>query len=335
MIFVNIASFRDKELIKTVKSCLSKAKYPENIKIGICWQYDEEEDITALDNTPQVYIHKIYWKDVEGSVCWARHLIQQKFFNNEEYYFQVDSHTLFVQDWDEILISMYKELPTDKAVISVGPPYYYDMAAEAALPPEPWDENIEEIEGIKYETVIKKQKLDAISSTHFMYGFLPAEDISKPIPARHISAALLFTIGQWVKDVPYDPNLYFSGEEATLALRSYTNGYDIFNPNKFVIYHLKYRFPDRKRHWNTFDPLIVDKLSTINNHRFLQIVTGEDLGVYGIGNKRSLQEWEIYSGTSFKDRVAHPNVSKGVIPNPVTITDLEEWEKIKNKENES
>ena len=40
MIFVSIASYRDKELIKTVNSCLSKAKNPENIKIGICWKYD-------------------------------------------------------------------------------------------------------------------------------------------------------------------------------------------------------------------------------------------------------------------------------------------------------
>jgi hypothetical protein len=333
MIFVNIASYRDKELIKTVNSCLSKAKYPENIKIGICWQYDEEEDITALDHISQAYLHKIYWKDVKGSVCWARHLIQQKFFNDEEYYFQVDSHTLFVQDWDEILINMYKELPTDKAVISVGPPYYYDLSAEAALPPESWDENIEEIDGIKYETVIKKQKVDAVGGVHFMYGFIPADDISKPIPARHISAALLFTIGKWVREVPYDPNLYFSGEEATLTLRSYTNGYDIFNPNKFVIYHLKYRFPDRKRHWNTFDPIVVDKLTTINNQKFHQIVNEEDLSIYGIGNKRSLLDWEIYSGVSFKDEVAHPDVFKGIVPNPITIIDLDEWEKIKNKKN--
>jgi len=253
MIFVSIASFRDKELIKTVESCLPKAKYPNDIKIGIYWQYDEEEDLTALDNIPQVESCKIYWKDVEGSVCWARNLIQEKLFKNEEYYFQIDSHTLFAQDWDELLIKMYKSLPTDKAVISVGPPYYYDETAEGALPPEPWDENIETIGDIKYETVIKKQKLDSFGGGYFMYGFLPAEDTSKPFLARHISAALLFTTGEWVKEVPYDPNLYFHGEEGSLAVRSFTNGYDIYNPNKFVVWHSKYRFPDRKRHWNTFD----------------------------------------------------------------------------------
>jgi hypothetical protein len=330
MIFVSIASYRDKELIKTVNSCLSKAKNPENIKIGICWQYDEEEDITALDNIEQVQSYKIYWKDVEGSVCWARSLIQQKFFNNEKYYFQIDSHTLFAQDWDEILINIYNQLPTNKAIISVGPPYYYDLNAEGALNYLEW-ESVELIEGIYRDNIIQKQKLDTIGGLHFMYGFLPAEDISKPIPARHISAALLFTIGQWVRDVPYDSDLYFAGEEPTLTLRSYTKGYDIFNPNKFVIWHLKYNFPNRKRHWNTFDQSTIDTLSSKSSQKYYKIVNGEDLGIWGIGKKRSLLDWEIYSGVSFKDCVAHPDVFKGVTPNPITITNLKEWEKIKNK----
>lgn len=327
-IFVSIASFRDKELIKTVKSCLTKAKYPDRIKIGICWQYDEEENILALDDINNVLIHKVYWEQVEGSVCWARALIQNKFFNDEDFYFQIDSHTLFAQDWDEILVEMYKGLPTDKAVISVGPPYYYDLSAEGALSYENWNP-VKQIDGIYRDSVIQKQKLDQAGNLHFMYGFLPAEDTSTPIRARHISAALLFTIGKWVKDVPYDPELYFAGEEATLTLRTYTNGYDIFNPNKFVIWHLKYLFSERKRHWNTFKQEEISRQSEISSKKYTQIVNGEDLGVWGVGSQRTLIDWEIYSGVSFKDYIAHPDVYKGVVPNPNTIKDLVEWEKLK------
>jgi hypothetical protein len=309
-IFVSIASYRDKELIKTVNSCLSKAKYPENIKIGICWQYDEEEDTTIFDNHPQIDISKIYWKDVEGSVCWARALIQKQFFNDEDYYFQIDSHTLFAQDWDEILIEMYKSLPTDKAVISVGPPYYYDLNAEGSMEPEEWDKNIEIVDGIKRETVVKKQKLDILDSNGFMmFGFKPLEDTSKPILARHISAALLFSTGQWVRDVPYDPDLYFQGEEGSLALRSFTNGYDLYNPNKFVIWHLKYHFPDRKRHWNTFDHNTIDQLSIKSNIKYQKIISGEYLG-----NKRTMLDWELYSGISYVNKIAKPEAYNGDIP---------------------
>jgi hypothetical protein len=310
MIFVSIASYRDKELIKTVSSCLFKAKYPESIKIGICWQYDEEEDITVLDNIPNIHIHKIYWKDVKGSVCWARALIQEKFFNNEDYYFQIDSHTLFTQDWDEILINMYNELPTDKAVISVGPPYYYDSNAEGSMEPEDGDENTEIVDGIKRDTVIKKQKLDILDNNGFMmFGFKPLDDTSKPILARHISAALLFSTGQWVKDVPYDSNLYFQGEEGSLALRSFTNGYDLYNPNKFVIWHLKYHFPDRKRHWNTFDQDVINQLSLKSNIKYQKIINGEYLG-----NKRTMLDWELYSGISYTNKTAKPEAYDGEIP---------------------
>ena len=209
---------------------------------------------------------------------------------------------------------MYKELPTDKAVISVGPPYYYDETAEGALPPEPWDKNIETIGDIKYETVIKKQKLDSFNNGFYMYGFLPAEDISKPIPARHISAALLFTTGKWVREVPYDPNLYFHGEEGSLAIRSFTNGYDIYNPNKFVIWHSKYRFSDRKRHWNTFNEQIVSKMQIANNQKYQKIIRNEIEGIHGLGTKRNLEDWKNYSGIDFINDIASDDAYKGITP---------------------
>jgi len=332
MIFVSIASYRDKELIKTVNSCLSKAKYPENIRIGICWQYDNEEDTNALDNIPQVQSYKIFWEDVEGSVCWARSIIQQKFFNNEEYYFQIDSHTLFAQDWDEILINMYDELPTDKAVISVGPPYYYDLNAEGALPH--FDgEPVEFIDNVHRDTTVYKQKLDNLDGSGFMmFGFKPAEDISKPILARHISAALLFTTGQWVRDIPYDPNLYFQGEEGSLALRSFTHGYDIFNPNKLVCWHLKYAFPHRKRHWNTFDPSIINELSDKSFKQYTKLINGDELGEYGLGDIRNMNDWELYSDMSYVNKVAKPEAYEGKTP---TFTDIKvvAWGVDESKEN--
>lgn len=330
MIFVNIVSYRDKELIKTIRSCLENAKYPNQIKIGVCWQYDETEDTSIFDADERIHIHKVYWKDVEGSVCWARSLVQQKFFNNEKYYFQVDSHTIFAKDWDEQLIQMYESLPTNKAVISVGPSHYYNLSAEGGLP-QHVSEVVELVDGVYRDAQIKKQKLDSVSDTHFMYGFLPADDISKPIPARHISAAYIFTIGNWVRDVPYDSDLYFSGEEASLTLRTYTNGYDIFNPNKMILWHLKYDFQKRKRHWNTFEQHVIQSLANTSNLKFKKIVSGESIGIYGIGSVRTLLDWEIYSGVSFKDKVAHPDVFIGKVPDPVTVTNLLEWEILKNK----
>ena len=63
------------------------------------------------------------------------------------------------------------------------------------------------------------------------------DNLTQPQLWHTISAHYLFTYNQWVKDVPYDPELYFDGEEDTLALRSYTNGYDIYYPHDKISYH--------------------------------------------------------------------------------------------------
>jgi hypothetical protein len=47
-IFVQIASFRDPELNPTIKNLLQNAKYPENIRFGICNQYNPE-DVFNID----------------------------------------------------------------------------------------------------------------------------------------------------------------------------------------------------------------------------------------------------------------------------------------------
>ena len=38
-------------------------------------------------------------------------------------------------------------------------------------------------------------------------------------------------------NVPYDPTLYFLGEEITLAVRAYTHGYDLFHPSETIVWH--------------------------------------------------------------------------------------------------
>jgi hypothetical protein len=43
-IFVQIASYRDPELLPTIKECISKAKYPERLTFGICWQHSEDDE---------------------------------------------------------------------------------------------------------------------------------------------------------------------------------------------------------------------------------------------------------------------------------------------------
>jgi hypothetical protein len=107
-IFIQIASYRDPQLVPTVKDCIAQAKYPENLVFCIAWQHAENENIDEVKSIPNIKILDIPHLQSRGA-CWARNQIQQN-FDDEEYTLQLDSHHRFVKDWDEFVIGMYNQL---------------------------------------------------------------------------------------------------------------------------------------------------------------------------------------------------------------------------------
>ena len=68
-----------------------------------------------------------------------------------------------------------------------------------------------------------------------------------------ISAGFLFSESKMIEDVPYDPHLYFEGEETTMSLRLFTNGYDVFHIPKIPVFHCYVDYSNlakRPMHWN-------------------------------------------------------------------------------------
>ncbi len=60
-IFVQIASYRDPQLIQTIEDMISKAKFPENLRIGICRQYhpdDKFDDLSQRIPTRSIFLPK-------------------------------------------------------------------------------------------------------------------------------------------------------------------------------------------------------------------------------------------------------------------------------------
>ena len=40
MIFISIASYNDPELPRTLRDCITNARWPGDLRFGICWQFD-------------------------------------------------------------------------------------------------------------------------------------------------------------------------------------------------------------------------------------------------------------------------------------------------------
>ena len=303
-IFIQIASYRDPELIPTLKNILAQAKHPKNLSFGICWQHTEEENLDEYLNNQQFKILSINWKESQGA-CWARSKVQQ-LYNNETYTLQLDSHHRFIKDWDVELISMYKKLQTDgftkPLITSYGAIY------------EPPD-------------IFKTEEPYVIRSGHFHENdgavmFYPEsipnyKDLTNPVKARFASGHFYFTTGKHCLECKYDPNLYFTGEEMTLSVRSYTLGYDLFHPHKVILWHF-YGRNYSKKHWDDHTienkkEKIVDKAwyerDADSKKRVRQLLGMEDrtsdfdvFGEYGLGKSRTVKEYEIYSGIDFKKK---------------------------------
>lgn len=324
-IFVQIASYRDPELLPTIRDCINKAKYPERLTFGICWQRDENESLEEFTNKPNFRVIDIHWSQSRG-LCWARSLIQ-KLWDREEYTLQLDSHHRFLQDWDEVLIEMMGQTGSEKPILTAYAGMY-DPKENKLLNEEP------------YKMVASNftQGGTILFRPHHVEEW---EQLTKPFPARFVSGHFFFTIGKHCREYRYDPNVYFAGDEISLAIRSFTLGYDLFHPHKTVIWH-EYTREGRTKHWTDFDKPNIEKglvekvwweMDNESKRRLRHLLQEEDNNIdleeYGLGTVRTHHDYELYAGINFKERKLHPDTLAGVNP---PINDTSDWYKIKEQE---
>ena len=310
-IFIQIASYRDPQLIPTLKDCISKAKSPENLVFAIAWQHSKDDVWDNLDEylgDNRFKITDIPYEQSKGA-CWARNQLQQS-YTDEEYTLQLDSHHRFIENWDEELINMYEDLKNkghEKPLLTAYISSYDPDNDPDGRVMTPWKMNFDRFipEGAVF--------------------FLPAsidnhKELTEPIPARFYSAHFAFASGSFVKEVPHDPEYYFHGEEISIAVRAYTWGYDLFHPHKIIAWH-EYTRKNRTKQWDD-DKFWGNKNSSshLRNRKLFEmdgLVKDIDFGVYDFGKVRTVEDYERYAGVSFKKRAVQKfTLDNNVAPNP-------------------
>jgi len=320
-IYVQIASYRDPELLPTIKDCLKKAKYPNRLTFGICWQHSPEDtwdNLEEFKDKPNFKILDVHYKEAE-SVCWARNKIQ-KLWDGEKYTLQLDSHHRFEKNWDETLIEMMDTLQKrghKKPLLTAYLPSYDPTKDPVGRAKAPWRISFDRYtpEGVVFflpEDIPNWKKLDC------------------PVPSRFFSAHFAFTLGIFCKEVQYDPNYYFHGEEISLSARAYTSGYDLFHPHKPVIYH-EYTRKGKTKQWDDDKKWPEKNFTSHLRNRKLFSMDGEtyipkEFGIYGFGRHKTLRDYEKYCGLLFSKRAVQQYVlDKNYPPNPQIFNTEQEW----------
>ncbi len=287
-IFVSIAAYRDPGLLPTIVDCLAKARRPDRLRFGICWQYGPELTGTEDLADPRFRVQYVDARLSNGA-CWARAEVM-KLYDGEDWYLQLDSHHRFAVDWDEKLTEQAALTGSAKPVLTTyAAGFTPDAEAEAA----------EEVTTMEFDCFTPEGIL-------LPKPGMVTEPPAVPIRARFLSAHFLFAPGSFVRDVPYDPELYFIGEEITLAVRAFTHGYDLFHPARHILWH-EYSRLGRAKHWDDHvhdagSPVAWwerDEPSLAKAGRFL----GEPwVGPDGAGAERTVADYEAYAGVSFRRR---------------------------------
>lgn len=306
-IFVHIAAYRDSELVPTVLDCIARAAKPDRLRFGIVWQHTPEESIGAIGSLKSVRLLDIPHTESRGA-CWAR-AMGQTLYNGEEFQLQIDSHHRFTPGWDETLIKMLQDLEKSgvrKPVITGYTPGY-DPANDPAG-------RAQHILTMGFDRFVPDSVL-ATSSNPAGSGDTP----NLPFRARFLAAGLVFSRGNLITEVPYDPNFYFYGEELNLGVRAFTHGWELFHPNRVVLWHY-YTREGRPKHWNDHSFSAQNEesfrrlkcLLSVEGHGYGDIVWGK----LGRGTVRTLRQWERYTGIDLSSQRVTRDCLKHVPPVP-------------------
>ena len=323
-LFINIASYRDPELIPTLNDLLNRAKAPQNLRIAICWQHDSlvpthfiEAGMILLSESESEghLLWRFAWRQAQIDViavhflqsrgaCWARYLGEMR-YSGEDFSLQIDSHCRFLQHWDEEMIGMLDGLRTlsAKPVLSTYPPPYE---------PDSEDERRGTFASRLTFREFSKEGLPMLSST-------PVNS-ETPVRGSYLAGGFIFADGSFVREVANDPQIFFAGEEIAMAARAWTHGYDVYTPHKILLWHFYGRKKEPKV-WGDLNQeakesgdveMVWWERDAISKKRICSLFGLEASPVesapYGLGVVRSLKSFERHIGVDFQRRAVLPEV---------------------------
>ena len=307
-IFVQIAAYRDPDLPATLHNLVEQAAQPDRLRFGICLQLAENDPMAWREPAFPESSHrqvKTFTAAESRGACWARSQAQG-LYADEHFLLQIDSHMRAVKHWDDLLLQTWSRCNDPKAVLSVYP------------------------NGFQQPCQLQTNTLPIMAAKEFdHYGILKFQGISryklpeqqpaKPLPNAFIAGGLLFGPGEIVKKVPYDPSLYFYGEEISMSARLWTHGFNIYSPDQLLLFHLyKSGGPNADQsptHWSDHKGWFqLNRRSLVRVHTLLGSLSAaptnlqptmedvDDLNHFWLGGERSLQDYQNWAGVNFKSQ---------------------------------
>ena len=281
-IFVQISSYRDRQLSATLDSLLSQAPDANRLRVCICWQRAATDRLPVrFRRAANIEILEVDHGLSQGA-NWARRQVQRR-WNGEPYSLIIDSHLRFARNWDQRLIQMLLDLKgrrVRRPLITCYPPNFSPQSFPKDRARVPLK-------------IYKEAFIDGLL-VHFAGFPIPLwRWLDEPIPAQFLALGFLFTEGSFNRHIAIDPHIYFFGDEITTGLRAFCHGYNFFHPHRVLAWHA-YDRSSRICHWHDHEDW---KRSDERSYRRVkQIFQGKGFKRYPLGTERSIKAYEKYIG---------------------------------------
>lgn len=293
-IFISIASYRDPELIRTVNSAIENADRPDELFFGLVIQ-EFAKKMPDFSKNKNVQVIEMSPKEAKGA-GYARSLAMTM-YDGQDYFLQIDSHTIFTKGWDtECIVQLTKAQTlslSQDVIISAFPQPYIIESNRVNILKKSDDHAVYPMKQVLFQRPNGDWTAKRIE-------FENKDD--SPEISTTVLAGFIFAPGKIVKDIPYDPDISFLGEELCFAVRAWTRGWNIYSPKKIIIYHY-YTRPHYSKIWLDVNIRKISwkEIESISKDKQIKVLCGIESGTFGLGNIRSINEYEKLNNINFKN----------------------------------
>jgi hypothetical protein len=335
-IYISIPSLDDSELVPTVLDAFESASNPERVFVGVSLFAKDKWRAKDFIKATKKYSKNIRFKHERitssnsdlVSVGTGRKTAAS-LYNNEDYFLQVDSHTMFTKNWDTVLIDVHEDavkvVKNDKVVITAYAGYYaYDENGKRSF----CDLKRQTIENAWLHCLYFPENL-------FYYGAIPRWDLIPPhimiqlkpgtfVPALKFNANFAFSSGAFAANSGLYEDAEFFEEELLQTLNLIKLGYSLVYPvlENPLIGHLygKYFRKGYGERLSKGDYLfnkqlfLMDQLSVNNYKSFIRAPENKEaVKIYQEYAKIDLRFGSLKTNFFFPDKFLNSEVTSNVI----------------------
>lgn len=314
-IFLQMPSFGDEACNMTLENAFRKAENPSRLFVGIYQQAgtrssnrlteclyftcDSLPKPAVCDYLDNIRINRTDLKGALGPV-YGRYMADSLYDEERDFIIIMDSHLTFRNNWDTYAIDMWKSIQNEYAILTHIPDRASFIDSRARCFDDPTCE-----ENFSYH----------VCGSTFESNHMPRnsnkcwiKDVKKPVLTPFFAAGFALCRSHIRENVPWDSyqKYLFWGEEFSFSSRAWTHGYDFYSPHKDIVGHWYDRGPKRqspfissKRESNKLrkaSELRVKYLWNILPKKDWKKAELTDIEKYGLGNKRSLDEFWKFAG---------------------------------------